>query len=82
MRARCDKCGDIYDYGADHKCQKLPIVKVSSNASSNAIDIPPKPKQDVSSNKSASRNARWRAAHPEQYRAIMRDYTRKRRAKQ
>jgi len=33
-----------------------------------------------SPNKSGSRNAKWRAAHQEQYRAYMRELMRKRRA--
>jgi hypothetical protein len=93
----CQRCEKMVPERGIHSCIPVPKVKTapssnaisplpviaetSSNASSN-VDISLRIAQDASSNKPASRNARWRAAHPEQYRVIMRDYMRKRRAKE
>ena len=55
-------------------------LKASSNASSNQQAPSSNIALPASSNATTSRNARWRAKHPDQYRAIMREYMRKRRA--
>ena len=66
-----------------HRC-KAADSQGEAHVSSDTIATP-----SMSSNKknaassnvvSSNRNARWRAKHPEQWRAIMRDYMRKRRS--
>jgi hypothetical protein len=64
MRVCCSACGQVYYLRVGHDCKPLPHA-TSSNKRRSA---------------SSNRNAKWRAAHPEQYRKIMRDYMRRYRA--
>jgi hypothetical protein len=91
MKDLCPKCGlNLALAGARHNCrpalarsrpiaEAVPTASPQEPAASSNSQASSNTNVRASSNKPASRSARWRAAHPDQYRAIMREYMRRRR---
>ena len=78
FRARCEKMVPERD---PHAC--VPVAKaLSSNAAQASSNISASSNGNAvaTSNKAQSRNARWRVAHPEPWRRVIRDYIRRKRA--
>jgi hypothetical protein len=69
---RCGLCNSIYEAGSGHKCQPVPGMAVPSSSRDAAAP----------SDKPQSRNAWWRAALLKQWRKIMRDLMRRKRAEE